>query len=70
MPSNSVRAKQPKTETFLILAKDIDGQWWDGITEKRVRGKVNDYVASRLKKEGLGGFADAVFKVGRLSQPG
>ena len=54
------------TETLLLMACDVDGDWWDCVSDQLVGRDGAGYLTKRLTDTGLGDFAGRALQVTRL----
>ena len=54
--------------TLWLIAEDIDGEWWECVSDQRIEGDPRSYLAVALAERSLEAFAGRIFEVGRLEQ--
>jgi hypothetical protein len=53
-------------QTLWLVAKDIDGDWWDCAADEHIKRDPRAYLVGELKSRNLEAFAGRIFEEGRL----
>jgi hypothetical protein len=65
IPAESELAPVP-AQTLWLVAKDIDGDWWDCASDEHIKRDPRAYLAGELTRRNLEAFAGRIFEEGRL----
>lgn len=66
--ARSYSGDKAKIETVLMVAQDVDGDWWDCLADRPIERPIAEYLEALLASVGLRDFAGRVFQVGKLDQ--